>query len=568
MAYNGMGTFVPLTAPNFPAVDGTVIVAAYYNAVIADLISGLNKALCRDGQAVPTADLPMGGFKLTGIGVASANGQAVEYGQYTTALAGLATQISDLLANLTVTTSAVLPANTSIGTVSAAELAYLDGLSGNIEALFAKLASPAFTGTPTAPTAGPSTNTDQIATMAAVQSVAMNANLPFQAGHAGKFLRTDGVNADWEAIVPDGIIRVGGLAAFTQLGTSFTEGASTWLRTGVIAPTATYPAAPTTTINDGATWLTKTGVSLSAPRLASNGSGTVIAVSRNTNGTGYAISTGYGATWAAATFPASISGVPIWCGTFFLIVNLNAGAATTTFYTSPTGATGSWAARTVPSNTFSNGVWGSQGCIITTTTTQGYITTDGINYTSITMPIAAMSGTFGNGFYVFANPTASFSVYKTSNGVSFATKTVPVEPRYNAVNPPFAFGEGVFLYAQDAVSAKCFTTSDFETFTISNTGIAVGNNFVRTFGNGTFLLLQSGTAAYSSDDLGATWTARTMVANTDWSCVVNTGTSFAGLVSSTTTATQSVSGGAYTDTAKAMFADSPENTRPFYMRVA
>ena len=198
MAYNGTGTFVPLTAPNFPAVDGTVIVAAYYNAVIADLISGLNKALCRDGQAVPTANLPMGGFKLTGIGAASANGQAVEYGQYTTALAGLATQISNLLTNLTVTTSAVLPANTSIGTVSAAELAYLDGLSGNIEALFAKLASPAFTGTPTAPTAGPSTNTDQIATMAAVQLVAMNANLPGQSGNNGKYLRSNGTTATWE----------------------------------------------------------------------------------------------------------------------------------------------------------------------------------------------------------------------------------------------------------------------------------------------------------------------------------------------------------------------------------
>lgn len=382
-----------------------------------------------------------------------------------------------------------------------------------------------------------------------------------------------GTFADWAVSfdIPDsgsGFVPIGGLIANKNRGNSFTENGTTYLKTGVISPTATYPLAPTTTINDGATWLTKTGVSLASPRLASNGSGTVIAVSRVANGTGYAISTDYGATWAAATFPASISGIPVWCGTFFLIVNLNAGSATTTFYTSATGATGSWTSRTVPSNTFSNGVYGTQGCIITTTTTQGYITTDGINYTSITMPIAAMSGTFGNGFYVFANPTASFSVYKTSNGASFATKTAPVEPRYNAVNPPFAFGEGVFLYAQDTVNAKCFTTSDFETFTVSYTGIATGNNFARVFGNGTFLLLQSGTAAYSSDDLGVTWTARTMVANTDWSCVVNTGTSFAGLQSSSTTATQSVSGGMYTDTAKAMFADSPENTRPFYMRVA
>lgn len=476
------------------------------------------------------------------------------------------------------------PSTVSFGNVSSVEVSYLDGVTSAIQTQFTNITStliPAkgaitgqtwtgthdYTGaTITVLTQSPGDNSTKAASTAFVIAQAFSTALPSQAGNAGKYITTNGSTASWQTV--SGAAPVGSLIANKNVGTSFTDASAVWLRTGVIAASATYPLAPTTTINDGATWLTKTGVSLASPRLASNGSGTVIAVSLGSAGTGYAISTDYGSTWAAATFPASISGVPVWCGTFFLIVNRNGGVAATTFYTSATGATGSWTSRTVPSNIFSSGVYGSQGCIITTTTTQGYITTDGITYTSITMPIAAMAGTFGNGFYVFANPTASFSVYKTSNGASFATKTVPVEPRYNNVNPPFAFGEGVFLYAQDAVSAKCFTTSDFETFAISNTGIAIGNNFARVFGNGTFLLLQSGTAAYSSDDLGATWTARTMVANTDWACVVNTGTSFAGLAASTTTATQSVSGGTYTDTAKAMFADSPENTRPFYMRVA
>lgn len=476
------------------------------------------------------------------------------------------------------------PATVSFGNVSATEITYLDGVTSAIQTQFTNITStliPAkgaitgqtwtgahdYTGASlTVATQSPGNNSSYAASTAFVIAQAFSSALPSQAGNAGKYITTDGTTASWATV--SGAVPIGGLVANKNVGTSFTDAGAVWLRTGVIATAATYPSAPTTTINDGATWLTKTGVSLASPRLASNGSGTVIAMSRTTNGTGYAISTDYGATWAAATFPASISGIPVWCGTFFLIVNLNGGAATTTFYTSTTGTTGSWTSRTVASNTFSNGVWGTQGCIITTTTTQGYITTDGITYTSITMPIAAMAGTFGNGFYVFANPTASFSCYKTSNGGVFATKTTPVESRYNSVNPPYAFGEGVFLYAQDAANAKCFTTSDFETFTISDTGIAVGNNFARIFGNGTFLLLQSGTAAYTSDDLGATWTARTMISNTDWSQTVFTGTSFAGLQSSSTTATQSVSGGTYTDTAKAMFADSPENTRPFYMRVA
>ena len=197
MAYNGSGTFVPLTAPNFPAVDGNVIVAAYYNAVIADLISGLNKALCRDGQAVPTANLPMGGFKLSGLSAGSAGGDSVEFTQFTASVAEVTNQIVALLANLNVSSSAVLPANTNIGVISPAELLSLDGVAGNIELLFAKLNSPAFTGIPTAPTAVSTTNTDQIATMAAVQAVAMNSSLPLQAGNAGKFLSTNGVDGFW-----------------------------------------------------------------------------------------------------------------------------------------------------------------------------------------------------------------------------------------------------------------------------------------------------------------------------------------------------------------------------------
>mgnify|MGYP006352247447 CR=1 FL=1 len=82
-----------------------------------------------------------------------------------------------------------------------------------------------------------------------------------------------GTFADWAVFfdIPDsGYVPIGGLIANKNRGTSFTENGTTYLKTGVISPTATYPSAPTTTINDGATWLTKTGVSLYIPGLASN----------------------------------------------------------------------------------------------------------------------------------------------------------------------------------------------------------------------------------------------------------------------------------------------------------
>ena len=53
--------------------------------------------------------------------------------------------------------------------------------------------------------------------------------------------------------IPDagsGFVPIGGLIASKNRGNSFTENGTTYLKTGVISPTATYPLAPTTTINE------------------------------------------------------------------------------------------------------------------------------------------------------------------------------------------------------------------------------------------------------------------------------------------------------------------------------
>jgi len=56
-------------------------------------------------------------------------------------------------------------------TATAAELNYCDGVTSNIQTQFSNiLVSPAFTGTPTAPTAAADTNTTQVATTAYVQT--------------------------------------------------------------------------------------------------------------------------------------------------------------------------------------------------------------------------------------------------------------------------------------------------------------------------------------------------------------------------------------------------------------
>ena len=61
----------------------------------------------------------------------------------------------------------------------------------------APLASPALTGTPTAPTAAANTNTTQVATTAFVTSALSTSGLPSQSGNNGKFLTTNGSSASW-----------------------------------------------------------------------------------------------------------------------------------------------------------------------------------------------------------------------------------------------------------------------------------------------------------------------------------------------------------------------------------
>lgn len=71
----------------------------------------------------------------------------------------------------------------------------------------APLDSPAFTGTPTAPTAGSGTNTTQIATTQFVRSEISNVpTIPSQTGNAGKYLTTNGTSASWGDVTLTGSI--------------------------------------------------------------------------------------------------------------------------------------------------------------------------------------------------------------------------------------------------------------------------------------------------------------------------------------------------------------------------
>ena len=71
MSYNGSGTFV-INSTGQPVVTNTVISSTTFNALTADLATGLTTAMTKDGQTTATANIPMGTFKFTGLGVGSA----------------------------------------------------------------------------------------------------------------------------------------------------------------------------------------------------------------------------------------------------------------------------------------------------------------------------------------------------------------------------------------------------------------------------------------------------------------------------------------------------------------
>ena len=80
MPWSGAGTY-SLPPAYSPEVNGTTIDAARYNGLTGDVATGISAALAKNGENVPTANLPMGGFRHTGVASAVATGQYLAYGQ-------------------------------------------------------------------------------------------------------------------------------------------------------------------------------------------------------------------------------------------------------------------------------------------------------------------------------------------------------------------------------------------------------------------------------------------------------------------------------------------------------
>lgn len=79
MSRNGSGVY-SLPAGN-PVVTGTTISSTWANNTLNDIASALTASLTADGQTTPSANLPMGGYVLSGVGSATLRTQSASAGQ-------------------------------------------------------------------------------------------------------------------------------------------------------------------------------------------------------------------------------------------------------------------------------------------------------------------------------------------------------------------------------------------------------------------------------------------------------------------------------------------------------
>lgn len=110
MPYNGSGTYsAPVNSWN-PAVGGTTISSADWNSTQSDYETALSNVICKDGQTTITANLPMAGFKHTGVNTNSGSTSRSEYVSAATAQDGTVLNAGTTEGTSTAYTATLTPA--------------------------------------------------------------------------------------------------------------------------------------------------------------------------------------------------------------------------------------------------------------------------------------------------------------------------------------------------------------------------------------------------------------------------------------------------------------------------
>lgn len=114
MSLNGSGSYSP-PAADFPAVANTLIESTKFNNIINDIATALSTAVYKDGQQTVTANIPMGGFRFTGLGAGAANGQSLRYEQLFTTSAVTLLGALDMVKGANIASAATVNLTTATG---------------------------------------------------------------------------------------------------------------------------------------------------------------------------------------------------------------------------------------------------------------------------------------------------------------------------------------------------------------------------------------------------------------------------------------------------------------------
>ncbi len=336
--------------------------------------------------------------------------------------------------------------------------------------------------------------------------------LPDQTGNNGKFLTTNGTNVSWATTSE---VPINSLVAFDSAttGNTVTVGNATYLKTGVIAPAATYlnaQSAPYATVTSKtvtpSTIATEFGAASETSyygnaRFASSGSRVVFLLTSSR-----LIYTDDGYAWTTVTgLPTTFASV-VYGNGLFVATSI---ATTNNIYTSTDGVT--WTTRTaaLPASANWNALGFGNGVFVThaTTAANAARSTDGITWTAATTALThncdrGCKIEYGNGVFVYAGITNGAAATST-DGTSWTART------YTAfdigASGGLVFGSGLFVkIGDDSSGVSVRTSSDGVTWTNRTAGPSQGGGIV--YHNGRFYAGRYGGGGQATSTDGITWT--------------------------------------------------------------
>ncbi|MEI6553474.1 MAG: hypothetical protein WCO09_02800, partial [bacterium] len=227
-----------------------------------------------------------------------------------------------------------------------------------------------------------------------------------------------------------------------------------------------------------------------------------------------------GTTWLPVTNPLlTLNGVTYGNGMFVAVSNTGANVGM-----SQDGI--NWTSESIPSTvlqwksvTYGNGLFVAVSNTASSTAST-IISSDGINWRTVTTPIAVnwQSVTYGNGMFVGVG--SSGAILTSPDGINWTVRTSPSPRTWKSVT----YGNGIFVaVAQDGItSQQVMTSSDGITWT-SSSPIPSTNTWTSvTYGNGMFVAVGNGGSVSNqvmTSTNGSVWIDRTIPILNTWTGV-------------------------------------------------